>query len=74
MNVIICWMFGEIELSWMTLYDYHDKVIIAIEYDHGEIPDFLKVISGAAANAKMDSVREVAKETFISDTKMEMQL
>lgn len=72
MNIIICWMFGEIELTWMALFDYHNKVIIAIEYDHGEIPDFLKVISGATATANIDSVREVAKETFIFDTKMEM--
>ena len=68
-NIIICWMFGEIELSRMELLNYHNNVILATE---GEIPDFLKVISGATATAKMDSVREVAKETFISDTKMEM--
>lgn len=73
-NVLILWMFGEVELTLDELFEHHDLHVIGIDdEDLIHLPDWFGVISGASANAKVESIREIAKADFVSDTMMELE-
>jgi hypothetical protein len=73
-NVLILWMFGEIELTLDEVFDHHDHHVLSLDDDDiRHLPDWFGVISGAGMAARPESVREVAKADFISDTMMELE-
>lgn len=73
-NVLICWMFGEIELTLDELFNYHDHVVINMDdKELTSMPDWFRVISGASADADIESIREIAKADFVATTLVQME-
>ena len=73
-NVILLWMFGEIELTLAELYYHHSGHLEGLdEEDIRHLPDWFRVISNASVNAKIETIRQIAKADFISSTLVEME-